>query len=113
LGIVLLPFLLIDPLFWANQGPMPWITILVMGIFQQSLGYLLFAKGIRMTSATTSSIIATLEPILNPIWVFLVIGESPSPLALLGGAIVLVTVLIYNTIVTRENYNQPLNKKTS
>lgn len=104
LGIVLLPFLLIDPLFWANQGSLPWITIIVMGIFQQSLGYLLFSKGIRMTSATTSSIIATLEPILNPIWVFLVIGETPSVLALTGGAIVLVTVLIYNTIVTRENY---------
>jgi drug/metabolite transporter (DMT)-like permease len=113
LGIVLLPFLLFDPLFWANQGPYPWITILVMGIFQQSLGYLLFSKGIKMTSATTSAIIATLEPILNPIWVFLVIGESPSPLALLGGAIVLATVLIYNTIVTKENYQQASLRKTS
>jgi drug/metabolite transporter (DMT)-like permease len=113
LGIILLPFLLVDPLFWANQGPLPWITILVMGIFQQSLGYLLFSKGIKMTSATTSAIIATLEPILNPIWVFLVIGETPSPLAVLGGTIVLATVLIYNTIVTRENYQQSPLKKTS
>ncbi|KAF0222791.1 MAG: hypothetical protein FD179_1882, partial [Erysipelotrichaceae bacterium] len=56
------------------------------------------------TSATTASIIATLEPILNPIWVFLVIGELPKPLALVGGGIVLLTVLIYNTIVTKENF---------
>ena len=113
LGIVLLPFLFFDPLFIHNQGPLPWITIIVMGIFQQSLGYLLFSKGIRLTSATTSSIIATLEPILNPIWVFLVIGETPSPIALTGGAIVLFTVLIYNTIVTRENYRHTPQKTTS
>jgi drug/metabolite transporter (DMT)-like permease len=113
LGILLIPFLWIDPLFLANQGMLPWLTIILMGVVQQSLGYLLFSKGIRMTSATTSAIIATLEPILNPIWVFLVIGETPSVLALLGGAIVLITVLIYNTIVTRENYRQSPKKETS
>lgn len=104
LGIVFLPYLAFDTLFLSNQGAMPWITIIIMGVFQQAFGYIFFSKGIKHTSATTASIIATLEPILNPIWVFLVIGELPKPLALVGGGIVLLTVLIYNTIVTKENF---------
>ena len=39
-------------------------------------------------------LISTLEPILNPIWVFLVNGELPGPMALLGGAIVLLAALV-------------------
>jgi len=104
LGIVFIPFLFVDKQYAANSGWLPWLTILAMGVIQQAGGYIFFSKGIKHTSATTSSIIATLEPILNPLWVFLVVGEVPSPLAIVGGAIVLTTVLIYNTIVTRENF---------
>lgn len=105
LSVFLLPFLLFDPAI-RTMDPLPWLMILVMGVFQLGIGYILFALGIRQTSATTSSILATLEPVLNPIWVFLVLGETPSPLALTGGAIVLLTVVIYNTIVTRDNFRK-------
>jgi len=104
LGIIFLPFLFFDKQVAANFSWQPWLTILAMGVIQQAGGYIFFSKGIKHTSATTSSIIATLEPILNPLWVFLVVGEIPTPLALVGGLIVLSTVLIYNTIVTRENF---------
>ena len=104
IGIVLLPFMFVDKQYAAHSGWLPWLTILAMGVIQQAGGYIFFSKGIKHTSATSSSIIATLEPILNPLWVFLVIGELPTPMALVGGAIVLSTVLIYNTIVTRENF---------
>jgi len=104
LGIIFLPFLFFDKQVSANFGWQPWLTILAMGVIQQAGGYIFFSKGIKHTSATTSSIIATLEPILNPLWVFLVVGEIPTPLALVGGLIVLSTVLIYNTIVTKENF---------
>ena len=75
-----------------------------MGVFQLGFGYIFFSLGIKHTAATTASIIATLEPILNPFWVFLVLGETPTILAIIGGVIVLLTVSIYNTIVTRDNY---------
>lgn len=104
LGIIFLPFLFFDKLVTSNASVWPWLTILAMGVIQQAGGYIFFSKGIKHTSATTSSIIATLEPILNPLWVFLVVGEIPTPLALVGGLIVLSTVLVYNTIVTRENF---------
>ncbi len=104
LGVLLIPFLFVDQQFTSHFTFWPIVTILVMGVFQQGCGYIFFSKGIKTTSATSSSIIATLEPILNPLWVFLVIGEMPSPLALVGGAIVLGTVMVYNTIVTRDNF---------
>lgn len=104
LSIFILPFIFFDQSFMQNQNPTIWLYIILMGVFQLGFGYIFFSLGIKQTAATTSSIIATLEPILNPIWVFLILGEIPSTLALLGGIIVLITVSIYNTIVTRDNY---------
>ncbi len=103
MSLALLPFIFLDPNFHFNPS-LSWILIAIMGIFQLGFGYIFFSIGIKHTSATTASILATLEPILNPIWVFLVIGEMPDPLALAGGLIVLLTVLIYNYQVTQDNY---------
>lgn len=112
LSIFILPFIFFDQSFIQNQNPTIWLYIILMGVFQLGFGYIFFSLGIKQTAATTSSIIATLEPILNPIWVFLILGEIPSLLALIGGIIVLVTVSIYNTIVTRDNYvNKPKSLK--
>lgn len=104
LSLFILPFILFDQSFIQNQSPTTWLLIILMGVFQLGFGYIFFSLGIKQTPATTSSIIATLEPILNPIWVFLFLREVPSTLSLIGGLIVLITVSIYNTIVTKENY---------
>ena len=104
LSLFILPFVFFDQNFLMNQSSLTWLYITLMGVFQLGFGYIFFSLGIKHTAATTSSIIATLEPILNPIWVFVFIGEVPSLLALVGGVIVLITVSIYNVIVTRDNY---------
>lgn len=104
LSILILPFILFDQSFLSNQNLTPWVFIVLMGVFQLGFGYIFFSLGIKQTAATTSSIIATLEPILNPIWVFVFLNEVPSFLALVGGIIVLITVSIYNVVVTRDNY---------
>lgn len=104
LSLFILPFIFFDQNFLMNQSSLTWLYITLMGVFQLGFGYIFFSLGIKHTAATTSSIIATLEPILNPIWVFLFIGEVPSLLALVGGVIVLITVSIYNVIVTKDNY---------
>lgn len=111
LSVLILPFILFDQSFISNQSSMIWLYIFLMGVFQLGFGYIFFSLGIKQTAATTSSIIATLEPILNPIWVFLFLNEVPSSLALLGGIIVLITVSIYNVIVTRDNYSNISLKK--
>lgn len=69
--------------------------LLYLGVFQIGFAYLLFSAGVRQSSATAAVIISTLEAVLNPVWVFLGIGERPSPLALLGGLAMLGLILWY------------------
>ena len=90
--LVFLPFLLRVETF----QPLPVLAVVVLGIFQLGLAYLLFSFGIRTTKPLSANLLAMLEPIANPIWVFLVVGELPGPLALIGGLIVLAAVTYIN-----------------
>jgi drug/metabolite transporter (DMT)-like permease len=60
-----------------------------LGIVQIGIAFALYSSAIKHVAALEATLIVTLEPILNPLWVFLAIGEAPGPLALLGGAIVI------------------------
>ncbi len=66
--------------------------ILFMGIFQIGLSFVLYSLAIRHVHALESNLILTLEPILNPVWVFLVLGEKPGPMALWGSLLVIAAV---------------------
>ena len=67
--------------------------ILYLGFFQTSLAFILYTRAIRQVRALESILILTLEPILNPLWVLLVVGEVPGPLAIAGGTIVIGAVV--------------------
>lgn len=64
----------------------------LMGVFQIGLAYALFVSGIRYVTATEASLTGMIEPIANPVWVFLFLGEKPHVNAIIGGAIVLAAV---------------------
>lgn len=64
------------------------IGILLLGVFQLGLPYLLYSKAIKKVTALEASIIPAIEPVLNPLWVLLLVGEVPRPVALIGGGIV-------------------------
>lgn len=78
---------------WICAAPWPdhrsVVALLVLGVFQLAIPYLLYSRALRHVTALEAVLIPVIEPVLNPIWVMLVIGEKPSSLALLGGAIVL------------------------
>lgn len=103
MSLILFPFLLFDQQFLSFK-PNDWIIILLLGVLQLGIPYILFSLGIKRTEAIKSSIISTIEPILNPIWVFLFLHEIPGILSIVGGLIVLATILWYNATKTRENY---------
>ena len=63
--------------------------IAYLGIFQIGLAFLLYAIAIKYLMALESSLIIFLEPILNPVWVFLVIGEFPALPAIIGAILVI------------------------
>jgi drug/metabolite transporter (DMT)-like permease len=69
--------------------PLSAAVLTFLGVIQIAGAYALFVSGLRHVAATEASLIGMLEPIANPIWVFLFIGERPAALSLLGGAIVL------------------------
>jgi drug/metabolite transporter (DMT)-like permease len=65
------------------------LLLVYLGVFQLGSAYALFARGVLHTPAVEASLLVLLEPVLNPIWTFLVAGERPGPWALVGGSIVL------------------------
>lgn len=71
--------------------------ILLLGVFQLGVSYIFFAKGIENVTVLEGILIPVIEPLLNPIWVFMGTGEKPSQYALIGGVIVLVAVLYHST----------------
>jgi DME family drug/metabolite transporter len=63
-----------------------------LGVFQLACAYVLFVRGLKHVTATQAALVGMVEPIANPVWVFLFVGERPSSYALLGGAIVLAAI---------------------
>ena len=88
-GVVGLPFMFSAQALPSVRG---WIALALLGIVQLGISYLLYARAIRHITALEAVLIPVIEPILNPIWVLLALGERPGPLALLGGVIVLAAV---------------------
>jgi len=77
---------------------MDWFAVVFLGVFQIGISYILFIKGVRGgTRPLDASLIGFIEPLLNPVWVFLFVGERPSAWALLGGAII-VTAIAFHTV---------------
>ncbi len=72
------------------------LILLYMGAIQIGVSYIIFNEGIKYVSATESMIIATLEAIFNPIWVFIGIGEAPSVYSILGGLIIFGAIIWRN-----------------
>jgi len=88
--------------------PMPQLTqksvssVLVLGIVQLGIPSILIAYAIKRLSAVSASLIAVIEPVLNPIWVFLVLDEYPGVNAIIGGAVILFAVTGVSMISARR-----------
>ena len=72
-----------------SAGPIDWAVIGYLGCFQLALAYVLLTRGIGKLPALEASLLLLLEPALNPLWTFLVHGETPGILGIIGGGLVL------------------------
>lgn len=93
-----LPFVLRTPSLPIES----WGILLGLGTVQIAAAYLLYAAAVRRLRPLECLMIATLEPILNPIWVALATGERPGPSALLGGGVIIGTVLLHALYVESQ-----------
>ena len=64
------------------------LSILVLGVFQLGISYILYAKSADYCPPLACCLLGALEPLLNPVWVFLFNGERPGLFALIGAVIV-------------------------
>jgi drug/metabolite transporter (DMT)-like permease len=81
-----------------------WSTIGYLGIFQIGVAFIFFTKGIKYIPALEANLIGTLEPVLNPVWVFWFLGERMGKFALLGGLVVLAGVMVSAVGSTRTDH---------
>ncbi|MDD3179057.1 MAG: DMT family transporter [Opitutaceae bacterium] len=84
-GIVGSPFIIRAPAL----SPDGWMALTVLGTVQLGLSYLFYSRAIKHVTALEAVLLPVIEPILNPVWVMLFLGEKPGRFALLGGVIVL------------------------
>jgi drug/metabolite transporter (DMT)-like permease len=89
-----LPFIFIAPPALQSIPP-----VIFLGVFQIAIPYLLLTYASKNATALDVTIFTILEPLLNPVWVFLITGENPGIRAVLGGA-VLLGIVIMKSLVT-------------
>jgi drug/metabolite transporter, DME family len=79
-----------------------WGLVVALGLVQIGVPYVLYATAIPRLTALEGSLLPTLEPILNPVWVALATGEVPGRAALLGGACVLSSIVFQACVPRRR-----------
>lgn len=84
------------PLAW----PLPaapaaeWATLVYLGVFQIGLAYVFLAGAVRRLPALETSLLLLLEPVLNPIWTWMIRGENPGPWTIGGGAVIIAATAV-------------------
>ncbi|MDR3312698.1 MAG: DMT family transporter [Spirochaetaceae bacterium] len=85
-----LPFAIRHPPVFTSTST---AVILFMGIVQLGCASFFFSYGIKRVTAVRTMLTCTIEPVLNPLWVFVVTGERPDLWAVIGGIIIVSAVL--------------------
>jgi drug/metabolite transporter (DMT)-like permease len=73
-----------------------WAAVGFLGVFQIAVAYIFMIGGMRRVAAFEGSLLLLLEPILNPVWAWLMHGEKPTMWAVLGGVIIIAATAIFS-----------------
>lgn len=85
----------------APARPTDWLFVICLGVFQIALAYFFLLRGIAKVPAFEASLLLLLEPVLNPVWAWMVHGERPGNWSLAGGAVILLATLVKGWIDAR------------
>lgn len=97
-AVAALPFY--HRIIWTTDS---LLAISFLGLIQLGLSYVLYTKGITAVTALEGILFSVLEPLFSPFWVFLLLGEAPSPYALIGGAIVILSIIAGSVVKNRAS----------
>lgn len=93
-----LPFLFRETEFTQSAV----FSLVILGVFQVAVAYILMTEGLKTTPPVTASLVSGIEPVLSPILVALFYHEKVSFMALIGAVIVVVSVVVYNVLLARQ-----------
>jgi len=79
----------------SNLKPVSFVYLAILGIFQLGIPYVLYGLSTKNCPPLACSLLAAMEPLLNPIWVAIFDGERPGIMALFGGVVVIASVTIW------------------
>ena len=85
----------------APQHGTDWLILMFLGSVQIGLAYLFYAAAVQRLRAVQCLLAAALEPILNPVWVALWAHEQPGRGTLVGGSVIVATVIAHSLLVNR------------
>jgi len=97
-----LPFFFLYP---PSLTPNSILCAFYMGIFQVGMSTALFAYGIRRIPAVQAMLTAAIEPVLNPVWVLLALGERPALSVIAGGGIIIIAVVLSSILSALRRRN--------
>jgi len=78
-----------------------------LGIFQIGIAYVIFSYGINKVEAIEASLLAMIEPVLNPVWVLIGYGETPSIYAVAGGVIIVLAIALRTLMIEKRRRRKP------
>ena len=112
LGNIITALIGIPFMFRSMPDASSWLGLLLLGVVQLGLSYILYSYAIRHVTALEAVLIPVIEPILNPVWVLIFLGESPGTWAIAGGAIVIVSVTVRCLLPVLSNKAEPAETKS-
>ena len=89
-------------MFDSMPSPAGWAGLIFLGVFQLGMAYVFYTWAISHVTAMEAVLITLIEPVLNPIWVFVLMGETPSWSALLGGLVIIGAVTARQIVEARR-----------
>lgn len=92
LGNVLTALICLPFMFQEMPDIQGWTGLVLLGVVQMGAAYILFGLATKYITALDAAIILLIEPVMNPVWTYLAIGEVPGPMAVLGGVIILASI---------------------
>lgn len=93
---------------FAGIAPMDWLAVVYLGVFQIALAYVFVTRAVGRLPALEASILLLVEPALNPLWSWLVHGERPGALALVGGALILGATTLRSIFTNAQLARSPI-----
>lgn len=91
-AVVGLPFLAFNPIEITTTAV---LSVLALGVFQLGISYILMVNAFEHCPPLACSLLSAVEPIFNPVWVFLFSGEAPGMFALIGAVVVIGVVTLW------------------